>query len=58
MKRLIVNDLIQWKLSAKRKPLVLQGARQIGKTFIIDQFGQKEYKNYIKIKSTWHFSKI
>lgn len=49
MKRLIVNDLIQWKLSAKRKPLVLQGARQIGKTFIIDQFGQKEYKNYIKI---------
>ncbi len=49
MDRLIINELRVWKNSVKRKPLILQGARQIGKTFIVDQFGKKEYKNYIKI---------
>jgi uncharacterized protein len=49
MERLIFNELRKWKDSPKRKPLVLQGARQIGKTFITNQFGKKEYKNYIKI---------
>jgi uncharacterized protein len=49
MERLIINHLIEWKDSPKRKPLILQGARQIGKTFIVNQFGKSAYKNYIKI---------
>ena len=49
MGRLIYNDLKAWKNDPKRKPLLLQGARQIGKTFIVNQFGKNEYKNYIKL---------
>jgi uncharacterized protein len=49
MKRLIFDKLIEWRDSKNRKPLILQGARQIGKTFIVNQFGKNEYKNYIKI---------
>jgi predicted AAA+ superfamily ATPase len=36
-----------WKNSQNRKPLLLQGARQVGKTYLISEFGQKEYSNYI-----------
>ena len=34
MKREVYKQLLEWKLSANRKPLILQGARQIGKTWI------------------------
>jgi uncharacterized protein len=49
MERLIYSELNEWKNDPKRKPLLLQGARQIGKTFIVNQFGKSEYKNYIRI---------
>lgn len=49
MERLIYSELKKWKNDPKRKPLLLQGARQIGKTFIINQFGKSEYKNYIRL---------
>ena len=49
MERKIYQDLINWKNSEDRKPLVLQGARQVGKTFIIEKFGKENYKNYIYI---------
>jgi len=45
MKRDIYNSLIQWKLSNIRKPLILRGARQTGKTYILKEFGQNEYRN-------------
>ena len=45
MKRKIINKLIEWKISAERKPLILQGARQIGKTYIVSQFAHTSYKN-------------
>ena len=49
MKRYIINDLEKWKISKRRKPLVLRGARQVGKTWILKEFG-KTYKNgYIYI---------
>lgn len=38
MKRRIINDLVKWKNSQGRKPLVLEGARQVGKTFILKEF--------------------
>ena len=47
MKRDIYPKLLQWKSSSRRKPLLLQGARQTGKTFILMEFGQNEYRNTI-----------
>ncbi len=45
MKREVYNDLIKWKLSANRKPLIIKGARQIGKTWILKHFGEQEYES-------------
>jgi len=47
MKRRILNDLRAWKNQAQRKPLILMGARQVGKTFALKQFGEQEYTNTI-----------
>ena len=44
MKRFIVNELIKWKDSKYRKPLIIKGARQIGKTYILKQFGEENYE--------------
>ena len=43
MKRDIYQGLISWKKSDTRKPLILQGARQVGKTYILKEFGKNEY---------------
>ena len=43
MNRLVYRNLLQWKTSVKRKPLVLYGARQVGKTWLLQEFGKKEY---------------
>jgi len=45
MKRDIYQKLLDWKSSPRRKPLLLQGARQTGKTFILKAFGRNEYEN-------------
>lgn len=45
MKRKIYKQLLKWKESKDRKPLMLLGARQVGKTWIMQHFGKKEYKN-------------
>ena len=45
MERLIMNDLIEWKNSDNRKPLILKGVRQSGKTFILKLFGQEHYED-------------
>ena len=47
MERKIYNHLLEWKNSEDRKPLVLQGARQVGKTYIVNLFGSKEYANVV-----------
>ena len=44
MKRQIYKKILSWKNSEYRKPLLLQGARQVGKTYIIKEFGKNEYK--------------
>ena len=49
MHRRIYDDLLAWKESADRKPLILLGARQVGKTFILKKFGEKEYRNMVYI---------
>ncbi|MBQ3372265.1 MAG: AAA family ATPase, partial [Oscillospiraceae bacterium] len=44
MEREIYGKLLEWKTSSDRKPLILNGARQTGKTWILKEFGKKEYK--------------
>lgn len=45
MERKIISQLKQWKESPFRKPLILAGARQVGKTYILKEFGKQEYKH-------------
>ena len=45
MKRKIFNQLVEWKNQKERMPLIVNGARQIGKTFSINEFGEKEFTN-------------
>lgn len=47
LKRSAMKDLITWKSSEERKPLVLKGARQVGKTWLMKEFGQNCYKSYV-----------
>jgi len=47
MKRDIYLKLLTWKSSARRKPLLLQGARQTGKTYILGEFGKTEYESVL-----------
>lgn len=49
MNREIEKDLIIWKGKKNKKPLVIQGARQIGKTYIIKKFGRENYDNVIYV---------
>lgn len=53
MERKIDNQLLQWKNSNNRKPLLLKGARQVGKTWSLLNFGKNHYKNilYINLES-------
>ncbi len=47
MYRNAINKLIEWKNDPERKPLVLKGARQVGKTWLMKEFGKTNYKNYV-----------
>ena len=40
-----MEKLIEWKNSPSRKPLILKGARQVGKTYILKEFGKEYYEN-------------
>lgn len=54
MERKIYQELINWKNTNMKKPLMVIGARQIGKTYIIDEFCKKEFKKYIYINLFEH----
>ena len=60
MEREIIKDLIKWKNSKNRKPLIVHGARQVGKTYIIKQFGKKNYDNliYVNFETNKEFSSL
>ena len=49
MKRRLYNSLKDWKISPNRKPLVLEGARQVGKTWLLKEFGGLEYENMVYV---------
>jgi predicted AAA+ superfamily ATPase len=46
MKRDAYERLLSWKTSARRKPLVVRGARQVGKTYLLKEFAKKEYQDF------------
>ncbi|MEG2686827.1 MAG: AAA family ATPase, partial [Christensenellaceae bacterium] len=45
MKRFAMDKLIKWKESKYRKPLILKGVRQVGKTWLLKEFGKLYYEN-------------
>jgi len=47
MKRKITKQLIEWKNDPERKPLIINGARQVGKTYIIDRFGEEHFDSIL-----------
>ncbi|OGT22618.1 MAG: hypothetical protein A3C55_00105, partial [Gammaproteobacteria bacterium RIFCSPHIGHO2_02_FULL_42_13] len=54
MERTITHQLLAWKQSKRRKPLVLEGARQVGKTYSVLHFGENEYKNIVNLNFETH----
>ena len=51
MKRKIYQKLLEWKNSKDRKPLMLLGARQVGKSYIVEEFCKKEFSNYVIVNA-------
>lgn len=47
MKRSLIKDLHKWKSHSRRKPLILQGARQVGKTWLMKEFGNQAFKKVL-----------
>lgn len=54
MQRVIHEQLDRWKKSTKRKPLIIQGARQVGKTWLMKEFGKRSFENvcYINFENS------
>ena len=48
IKRDILETFLRWKESPRRKPMLLLGARQIGKTWAVERFGKEHFKYFIK----------
>ncbi len=49
MERIVYQDLLKWKDKKNRKPLILNGARQVGKTWLLKEFGLKEFEYFAYI---------
>ena len=49
MKRILYTSLLRWKADPDRKPLVIEGARQVGKTWLLKEFGRNEYDNLVYV---------
>jgi len=47
MERLLMRDLIAWKANPNKKPLIIQGVRQCGKTFLVKEFGERCYNDVV-----------
>ena len=49
MYRIAIEKLLKWKQSKRRKPLIIEGARQVGKTWLMKEFGRQAYADTIYI---------
>ena len=55
LKRFIIEKLKEWKESKYRKPLILKGARKVGKSYILKKFGEENYEGvaYFNFDHDW-----
>jgi len=60
MRRKISNSLVEWKNNPKRMPLIINGARQVGKTYIVEQLGREHYDSvlYLNMEIEANFCKF
>ena len=49
MYRIAIEKLLKWKQSKRRKPLIIEGARQVGKTWLMKEFGRQSYADTVYI---------
>jgi len=49
MGRLLYGDLLSWRSSPDRRPLIIEGVRQCGKTYLMEEFGKREFSSVAKI---------
>jgi len=49
MERYVMSDLIYWVNNKRRKPLLIRGARQVGKSWLVDKLGKEKFEFYLKI---------
>ena len=49
MERLLMQELVKWKGKQNRKPLLIKGARQVGKTWLMKEFGKRCFENVVYI---------
>lgn len=54
MYRIAIEKLLKWKESKRRKPLIIEGARQVGKTWLMKEFGRLYYTDTVYINFTWN----
>lgn len=54
MNRAVINELVNWKKAKNRKPLIIQGARQVGKTWLMKEFGRRKFEQvtYLNFESS------
>lgn len=60
MNRSIYDRICDWRRSPNRKPLVLQGARRVGKTWLLKEFGRREFRRmfYVNFENMKVFSSL
>lgn len=49
MRQRISSSLAEWKDKAGRKPLIINGARQVGKSYILKEFGRTHFENVVEV---------
>ena len=49
IRRKLYNNLLNWKKSKGKEALLIKGARQVGKTYLVREFGKNEYESFIEI---------
>ena len=49
MRRLILQQLLKWKQKENRKPLLIYGARQVGKSWIMEEFGKTQFPDFVYV---------
>ena len=57
MRRFAMDKLLDWKKKSNRKPLILMGARQVGKTWLMKEFGKTYYEKTAYISSSQKYFK-